>query len=146
MSSTRLFPIETNNLKHIELLDKFEKSNKLEIPIGIFRSEVKEKLSSNNDICMELVLEEKEQIEDICHLSGYKDIKSCTISFIKKDKKNRKIFDMATKYAINTLGMEEVFININPEDKETINYFTSNNYECLGDEKGSIIFLKEKEY
>lgn len=144
MSSTRLFPIETNNLKHIELLDKFEKNNKLEIPIGIFKNE--EKTSSSNDICMELVLQEKEQIEDICHLSGYKDIKSCTISFVKKDKKNRKIFDMATDYALNNLGMEEVFININPDDKETINYFNSNNYECLGIEKGSIIFLKEKEY
>lgn len=144
MSSTRLFPIEINNLKHIELLDKFEKNNKLEIPIGFFKR--KEEISSNNDICMELVLQEKEQIEDICHLSGYKDIKSCTISFVKKDKKNRKIFDMATNYALNTLGMEEVFININPEDKETINYFISNNYECLGNEKGSIIFLKEKEY
>lgn len=146
MSSTRLFPIDANNLKHIELIDKLERSHKLGTPVGIFRSEVKAKNDSSNDISMELVLEEKEEIEDICHISGFKDIKSCTISFAKKDKKNRKIFDMATNYAINNLGMEEVFITINPDDKATINYFESNNYECLGDEKGSIIFLKEKEY
>lgn len=146
MNSTRLFPIDSNNLKHIELLDKLEKSHKLGTPVGIFRSEAKEKLKSNNDINMELVLEEKEEIEDICHISGYKDIKSCTISFAKKEKKNRKIYNMATEYAINNLGMEEVFITINPEDKDSIKYFESNNYECLGDEKGSIIFLKEKEY
>lgn len=146
MSSTRLFPIEANNLKHIELLDEFDLSHKISTPVGKFRQEQKEKIQSSNDISMELVLEEKEKIEDICHISGYKDMKTCTISFARKNKKNRKIYSMATDYAIKTLGMEEVFISINPEDKDMLDYFASNDYECLGDEKGSIIYLKEKEY
>lgn len=146
MSSPKLFPIETDNLKHIELLDEFIKSHQISTPVGIFKKEKQDKNQASNDICMELVLEEKEKIEDICHISGYKDMKTCTISFATKNKKNRKIYSMATTYALETLGMEEVFIAINPEDKDMLEYFESNDYECLGDEKGSIMYLKEKEY
>ena len=141
MKNTKLFPIDPSNLKHIKLLDEFEKDSNACTPIGIYQDEKE----SNNDISMELVLQEKEKVEDICHIQGYKDIKSCTISFVPKKKKKRKIVSMATSYAIDTLGMEEVFIKINPEDKDMLEYLDSNEFECLGDEKGSIIYLKEKQ-
>lgn len=139
--STKLFPIEPDNLKHIKLLDEFEKEQKGRTPIGYYQ-----KSESSNDINIELVLEEKSKVSDICHLQGYKDIKSCTISFAPKKKKKRKIVSMATSYAIETLGMEEVFIRINPEDNDMSKYLDENEYECLGVEKGSIIYLKEKQY
>ena len=141
MSTTKLFPIDPSNLRHIKLIDDFVHENNGRTPIGIYQSE---NLSSN-DIDMELVLEEKRKVSDICHIQGYKDIKSCTISFVPKKKKKRKIVSMATSYAIDTLGMEEVFFKINPEDKDMLEYLDSNEYECLGDEKGSIIYLKEKQ-
>ena len=103
MSSTKLFPIEANNLKHIELLDKFEKTHNISTPLGTYRQEERDELESSNAFTMELVLQEKEQIEDICHISGFKDVKQCTISFITKDKKKRKIFSMATDYAIENI-------------------------------------------
>ena len=139
--STKLFPIEPDNLKHIKLLDEFEKEQKGRTPIGYYQ-----KSESSNDINMELVLEEKSKVSDICHLQGYKDTKSCTISFAPKKKKKRKIVSMATSYAIDTLGMEEVFIRINPEDADMSKYLDENEFECLGTEKGSIIYLKEKQY
>ena len=139
--STKLFPIEPDNLKHIKLLDEFEKEQKGRTPIGYYQ-----KSESSNDINMELVLEEKSKVSDICHLQGYKDTKSCTISFAPKKKKKRKIVSMATSYAIDTLGMEEVFIRINPEDADMSKYLDENEFECLGAEKGSIIYLKEKQY
>ncbi len=141
MSTTKLFPIDPNNLKHIDLLDKFEKENKISTPIGVYTK----KDNTSNDISIELVLEEQKKVSDICHLQGVKDMKSCTISFLKKDKKKRKIVPLATSYAIDMLGMEEVFIKINPDDKNMLEYMDENNFECLGNEKGSIIYLKERE-
>lgn len=141
MSTTKLFPIDPNNLKHIDLLDKFEKENKISTPIGVYTKQDK----TSNDISIELVLEEQKKVSDICHLQGVKDMKSCTISFLKKDKKKRKIVPLATSYAIDMLGMEEVFIKINPDDKNMLEYMEENNFECLGNEKGSIIYLKERE-
>jgi len=142
VSTTRLFPIDPTNLKHIKLLDEFEKENNGRTPIGIYQKEEE----TANDINMELVLEEKKQIQDICHIQGYKDMKSCTISFVPKKKKKRKIVSLATNYAMDTLGMEEVFLRINPEDNDMLDYLDSSEYECLGDDKGSIIYLKEKQY
>ena len=141
MSTIKLFPIEPNNLKHIKLLGEFEKENNGQTPIGIYQEEL-----TNNDISMELVLEEKSMVEDICHIRGYKDMKSCTISFLPKKRKKRKIVSLATSYAMETLGMEEVFLKINPEDNLMLEYLESSEFECLGDEKGSIIYLKEKQY
>ena len=141
MSTTKLFPIDPSNLKHIKLIDDFVSENNGRTPIGFYQAN---ELSSN-DINMELVLEEKKKVRDICHIQGYKDIKSCTISFAPKKAKKRKIVDMAVTYAMDTLGMEEVFLKINPEDEGMQAYLSSNEFECLGDEKGSIIYLKEKE-
>ncbi len=141
MSTTKLFPIDPSNIKHIELLDEFEKENNGRTPIGVYKKDD----ATSNDINMSLVLEVKERVEDICHIQGYKDIKSCTISFAPKKKKKRKIVSLATNYAIDTLGMEEVFIRINPNDIDMIKYLGTNEFECLGEEKGSIIYLKEKQ-
>ena len=98
------------------------------------------------DFSIDLLLEEKKKIQDICHLQGYKDIKSCTISFIPNKKKKRKILKLATEYALTNLGMETVYLKISPEDYNVIRYLEDNKFECLGDEKGSIIYLKEKPY
>lgn len=142
LSTEKLFPIDPENLKQIELLDEFEKENNICTPIGTYKRED----LTNNDICMELILQEKSKVKDVCHLQGYKDIKSCTLSFVPKNKKNRKIASLATTYAMDTLGMEEVFLRINPEDTNMMEFLNSNEFECLGDEKGSIIYLKEKQY
>ena len=141
MNTMRFFPVDPSNLKHIKLLDEYQRESTDCTPIGIYQNIEQ----SDNDINIELVLEEKSKIQDICHLQGYKDIKSCTLSFVPKKKKQRKIVSLATSYALDTLGMEEVFLKINPEDNEMIKYLKSNKFECLGDEKGSIIFLKEKQ-
>ena len=145
LSTIKLFPIDPTNLQQIELMESYERANDIGTPIGTFSRQQQEEQNSQNDISLELVLEEKSKVEDICHIQGVKDMKSCTITFIKKEKKNRKIYKLATNYALNTLGMEEVFIKIDPEDDKMLQYFESNDFECLGDEKGSIIYLKERE-
>ena len=137
----KLFPIDPSNIKHIKLLDEFMNETNGCTPIGVYQREEIE----DNDINLELVLEEQEKVKDICHIQGYKDIKSCTISFAPKKKKKRKIVNLAVTYAMDTLGMKEVFLRFNPEDSHMLEYLSSEEFECLGDEKGSIIYLKEKE-
>lgn len=139
--SERLFPIDPKNLNHIELIDEYAKEQGYSTPIGT----IKTKEIDNNDISMELVLEENKKVKDICHIQGVKDIKQCTISLRSKNIKKRKIIPLATTYALEVLGMEEVFINAQKEDKKMLEYLTDINYECLGDDRGSIVFLKEKD-
>lgn len=139
--SERVYPIDPNNLKHIELLDEYEKENGVSTPIGTINPD---NITETNDISIELVLEKNKKVQDICHIQGLKDLKQCTISLKSKNKKERKIIPLATTYAQEVLGMEEVFINANKEDKNMLEYLIKNDYECLGDEKESIIFLKDK--
>lgn len=136
----KLHPINPNNIKQIELLNEFRQQNSFYTPIGVYQKD------NSNDInlSLDLLLEGKEKVQDICHLQGYKDIKSCTISFIPNKKKKRKILTLATEYALTNLGMETVYLRISPEDIGIMKYLEENNFECLGDEKGSIIYLKEK--
>ena len=77
--SSKLIPIDPNNIKHIEFLEEFN-SNSYKTPIGIIKPQ-----EDNNDISMELLLEEKNNIIDICHLQGVKDMKQCFISCLEKD-------------------------------------------------------------
>ena len=136
--SERLYPIDPKNIKHIELIDEYAKEQGYSTPIGT----IKNKEIEDNDISLELVLEENKKVKDICHIQGVKDIKQCTISFRNKKAKKRKIIPLATTYALEVLGMEEVFINAQKDDKNMLEYLTNNDYECLGDERGNIVFLK----
>ncbi len=99
-----------------------------------------------NDFQLKLALQDRKKVKDICHIQGYRDIKSCTITFDSQEKRNRKIASLAANYALDTLGMEEVFLQINPDDQSMLDILDTDEFECLGDEKGSIIYLKEKTY
>ena len=59
MSIIKLIPIDPNNIKHIELMESFEKTQETSTPIGKYKLEQKEENINQNDISMELVLEEK---------------------------------------------------------------------------------------
>lgn len=142
MSTSKLFPLNPNSLSQIKLLEEFKQQNNIGTPIGVFQK----KDDLDMDFSLDLLLEEKKKVQDICHLQGYKDIKSCTISFIPNKKKKRKILTLATDYALTNLGMETVYLRISPDDNGVMKYLEDNKFECLGDEKGSIIYLKEKTY
>jgi hypothetical protein len=139
--SSKLIPIDPNNINQIELIDQFQKKEGIATPIGTIKKEDK---NNDNDFTIELLLEENKEIQDICHIQGVKDMRQCFISFLSKNKRKRKMIPLATSYALDVLGMEEVFIKTQPNDENMIKYLLESNYECLGDEKGSIIFLKEK--
>ena len=90
-------------------------------------------------------IKDKDKIKDFCHIQGEKDIKICRITFPNLGLKKRPLIDLACGYAEINLGMEEVFIKINPNDKDIIKILEAGGYESLGEEDGSIIYLKERE-
>ena len=136
----KIIPLDPKNIKHIELKEEFEKKDYY-TPIGTIKLEE----TPMNDFSMELLLEENKEIKDICHIQGFNDMKQCFISLVFKNKKKRKIIPLATNYAMDVLGMKEVFIKISPNDSNMIKYLQDYSYECLGEEKGNVIFLKEKD-
>lgn len=93
-----------------------------------------------------ITLEESKKIKGICHIHGEKDRKTCQIIFIgKKDGMiEKRLLSLATEYAMNSLGMIEVFLNIDKPSKELEKYLLLKGYENLGEENGKKIFLKEK--
>ena len=156
MSIERLFLLDPYNDKHISMIKDFEKENdlssKISENIGKIRSSISKenylnKKKESNEISENLFLEKNLKIIDCCLIQVEKDIKTCRISFysLKNRIIKRKLVNYVANYALNTLGMEEVFINVSSSDKSMINYLNSLGYENLGEDNNKIIYLKEKE-
>ena len=155
MSTNILTIANPFNSEHIELFYKFEQDNSLPIQVAstlqsikdsTTEQEYKSNLKNSNEITLVLFEKSGEQIVDSCNIQGAKDIKTCSISFAPlKNKIKRPILLAATDYAMTVLGMEEVFITIDPTDKNIINNLDKYNFENLGEENGCVMYLKEKE-
>jgi len=152
----RLFLVDPYNNKHMELIQSFEKKHNLSgdysKALGILRNsltkeEYLQQQKKSNEIEEDLFIEKDSEIEDYCHIHGEKDMKRCRIlpASLKELERKRRIISLATDYALNRLGLEEVFIEITPENKGLMTYLENKGYENLGEEKDKIIYLKEKE-
>lgn len=146
-------PFDTS---HIEKIDAFEKENEISTKTSAFLSKIKSfpnkeeydlERRNSNEIETSLFIEMDNVIKDVCHLTGEKDRKACTITFadIKTKLRNRRIITLATDYALNSLGMEDVFVSIKEDDRNMITNLEARGFESLGAEDGKIIYLKEKE-
>ena len=83
----------------------------------------------------------------MCFISGEKDISTCIIVFsaLKVKHKVRKLISLATDFAFHTLGMKEVFIRVDINDKNMVENLKDENFENLGIENGNFLYLKEYE-
>lgn len=156
MSVSSLYVVNPYNDTHIQMLKEYEKTNEMSTNLS---EQLKQMVSSipeeeylkakknRNEIEERLFLEKDSTMIDSCLIQGEKDMKTGRISLSPKKgiTKRRKIVSLAINYALNTLNLEEVFIMIDPTDKETITYLKQNGYECLGEEQGNILFLTEQE-
>lgn len=141
---------------HLEKIDAFEKENEISTKTSSFLSKTKGNISQeeydaqrkiSNEIETSLFIELDNVIKDICHITGEKDRKVCTITFadIKTKLRNRRIITLATDYALDSLGMEDVFVSIQQDDQNMITNLEARGFESLGEEAGKLIYLKEKE-
>ena len=156
LSVSSLYVVNPYNDTHIQMLNEYEKRNKMstnlseqlkQMVFSIPEEEYLKNKKNRNEIEERLFLEKDSTMIDSCLIQGEKDMKTVRISLSPKKgiTKRRKIVSLAINYALNTLNLEEVFIMIDPTDKETITYLKQNGYECLGEEQGNILFLTEQE-
>ena len=154
LNKEKLFLVDPYNDLQIQTIITFEDENKIEKKISAELKKIQNNFSkkqyinqkeSSNELAINLFLEKKGKIKDICSIQGEKDIKKCKITFVPIQSPTRKkMIKLATEYALEMLKMKLVFLDINPEDKLVISYLKSDGYENLGEAKGKIIFLKEK--
>ncbi len=153
MNTNKLTLVSPYNDKHMELLDNFERDNNLErdatTPLLTVRGqyteeEYKQQLAESNEISLTLFTGQN-PITDACIIHASKDIKVCNIYFAPlSQKRKRPIIDLAADYALNVLGMEEVFVSIKSTERTLIDSLEQS-FENLGEEDGYVTYLKEKE-
>ena len=152
----KLYILNPYNQNHINLLMDYEQENKvstksletiLRIRETLTEEEYKELKRTANEIEMSLFTEESGKIKDLCFIQGENDMRTCKLFFSPTPDKvrTRKLLNLATDFALNTLGMESVFVITNTDDKIMHANLENCGYESLGLEKDSIIYLKERE-
>lgn len=153
MNTEILSVVNPFDTSHLEKIDAFEKENEISTKTSTFLSKIRNKddyeiqRRNSNEIETSLFIELDNVIKDICHITGEKDRKACTITFadIKTRLKNRRIITLATDYALNSLGMEDIFVIINQDDQNMITNLEARGFESLGEESGKLVYLKERE-
>lgn len=152
----RLYILNPYDKNHINLLMSYEKENSIStkslevlgsLSEKITEEEYLELKKKSNDIEMSLFIEEAGKVKDLCFIQGEKDRKTCKLYFtpVTPRTKTRKLLNLATDFALNTLGMESVFVITTREDKTMHANLEGKGYECLGLENNSVIYLKEQE-
>lgn len=140
MSLERFFLLDPTNDKQLNMLSIFEKDNNL--------SGIVDSINEINPNTDQVFYTEKDgKITDCCFMKTESDIGWCLITQcdIKNKSKKRKIPLLAAEYALSNPSVAVVNIAVSPEDTTMQNYLTLKGFECLGDEKGKIIYLKDRE-
>lgn len=158
MSTERFFIADPYNDEHIRMIAAFEEANGITTVTSTLLRNIrqtriedkyKEEVKESNEIHQSLFLQEEDSITDICHIQAEKDMKSCRIFFAPiSSGRNRKLIPLATDYAFNVLGMEDVFVALSSSgtEQELAENLENNGYENLGENEGSILYLKEKQF
>ena len=158
MSTERFFIADPYNDEHIRLIADFEETNGITTVTSTLLRNIrqtrteekyKEEVQASNEIHQSLFLQNDECITDTCHVQAEKDMKSCRIFFAPiHSTRNRKIVSLAANYAIDVLGMEDVFVTVTSTESDRLlsENLELNGFLNLGEDDGTITYLKEKEY
>ena len=158
MSTERFFIADPYNDEHIRMIAAFEEANGITTVTSTLLRNIrqtriedkyKEEVKESNEIHQSLFLQEEDSITDTCHIQAEKDMKSCRIFFAPiSSGRNRKLIPLATDYAFDVLGMEDVFVALSSSgtEQELAENLENNGYENLGENEGSILYLKEKQF
>ena len=156
MSTERFFIADPYNDEHIRLITDFEETNGITTVTSTLLKNIrqtrteekyKEEVKKSNEIHQSLFLQNEENITDTCHVQAEKDMKSCRIFFAPINMRSRRLVPLATDYAFEVLGMEDVFVTVDGStDHELIENLELNGFENLGENDGNIMYLKEKQF
>lgn len=154
MSTKKAFfldPYNTDIVKEIALLGRAYDSNDSNIidflnkAKALSREDYLKMKKESNEIDEVLYTIEDSRIKDYCHIYGEKDRKMCTITFPISGIKRKNAVSKFVNCAQHDLGIKEVFIKVDSNDKNLIKNLDDLGYESLGEDNGSIIYLKEEE-
>lgn len=152
----RLYILNPYDSNQINLLMDYEREHKvstksletiLKVRETLTEEDYKQLKKTANEIEMSLFTEETGKIKDLCFIQGEKDIRTCKLFFSPTPEKvrTRKLLNLATDFALNTLGMESVFVITNSQDRTMHLNLENCGYESLGFENDKVIYLKERE-
>ena len=149
-----IYSLDPYNDEQLERIITFEEENNCLDKPSLYIKKIRETISkeeyydpNKNEFDEILFTEKNNKITDCCYIHGEKDIKQCKITPINISNKSKKrnLPELATDYALDKLGMIEVFINVDYSDNNMIMYLESKGYENLGEVGKDILLLKEKE-
>jgi len=149
-----IFLLDPYSDEHLEKIIVFEKENNCLDKLSSYIEKIRETISkedyydhNKNEFNGILFTEKNNKITDCCYIYGEKDIKQCKITPININNKNkrRQLPELATDYAVDKLGMVEIFINVDKDDNNMIMYLESKGYENIGEVSENILLLKEIE-
>ncbi len=146
-----LDPYNTDIVKEIALLGRAYDSNDSNVidflnkAKALSREDYLKMKKESNEIDEVLYTIEDSRIKDYCHIYGEKDRKMCTITFPISGIKRKNAVSKFVNCAQHDLGIKEVFIKVDSNDKNLIKNLDDLGYESLGEDNGSIIYLKEEE-
>ncbi len=156
MSTEKFFIADPFNDEHLALYTKYDADHGINTKSTAYMLELRKQTTKaeyetlskkNNEFTQSLFLQDGSKIKDSCYIKGEKDIKTCNITFVPVTfkTKNRRLLSLATDYAFNVLGMEEVFVSISPNDNHLEENLALNGFENIGELNGYKTYLKEKE-
>ena len=155
MNTKNLFIADPYNDNHIRLFKEFEETNNLRKTITSYLNDIrstytdKDKYDAEqkqlNETKYVVFSMENNAIKDSCFIRGERDIKICELYFSPLKEKNRQLLKDASNYALNRLGMEQIFVLISPNDKNMKINLESRGFENIGNVNGQLTFIKEKE-
>lgn len=153
MTSERLFLLDPYNDTHLEKITTFEEENNCLDKPSEYIEKIRKTISSDdyfdsnkNEFEEIIFIEKASKMTDCCYIQGERDIKKCKVIPLNIKDKNRRrhLVELATNYALDTLGMEEVFVSATPNSNSMITYLELKGFENLGEVGGNILLLKEK--
>ena len=155
-----LYIADPYNESHIKLFEEFEEKNGVEktttkawesLRARFSEEQYKEFQKVQNEITQTVFTMEKDVVKDSCFIRGEQDIKTCELIFapLKDEPKSRPLVGIASNYALNTLGMEQIYVSIDPNDKHLKNCLETKGFEDIGaieeNTNSKLTFIKLKE-
>lgn len=152
MGSKNLFIIDSCDEIQKLKLEKFAIKNNIVDLVQkdlevLIKNSNKENVNQNNQLEQIVYIEEKREILNSCHLYIERDIKSCYIRFYpsKEEEKIERLLSQLEDYVFTFLKIEEMFIQVYPNDFKMMNMMLKKGFENIGIINGMIYLLKEKE-
>ena len=137
----RIYISDPNDVEQQSLFKKLEKKIGTNAPH--FLEEIQQ--SNENEVKVILFTTKDDEIDKMCFIHGYKDLKECDIYYSNYDlSKDTRIIEESSGYAEHFLNMINIRIHI-PENDQIVDKLQEDGYELIGKIEGedSIILLRD---